>query len=176
MSLLSEVLVISGVAMDLVGATILSHPHNAESMVDIREEIGAEKSALGEKDAFATQAQLLAEKRIGFFLLTLGLSLYLAGLVMKTTEGTWTMAALAAGVVVTGLAGSALWVRMRGRRIRRETRKPAAPSLRLISSPSVLLNVAGRDSSEGSRSPVGHRFWTGAMRTSENAPSGRLGE
>ena len=32
-------------------------------MVDIREEIGAEKSALGEKDAFATQAQLLAEKR-----------------------------------------------------------------------------------------------------------------
>jgi hypothetical protein len=39
---------------------------------------------------------------------------------MKTTEGTWTMAALAAGVVVAGLAGSALWVRMRGRRIRRE--------------------------------------------------------
>jgi hypothetical protein len=40
-SLLSEVLVISGVAMDLVGATVLSHAHNAESMVDIREEIGA---------------------------------------------------------------------------------------------------------------------------------------
>jgi hypothetical protein len=35
-SLLSEVLVISGVAMDLVGATVLSHAHNAESMVDIR--------------------------------------------------------------------------------------------------------------------------------------------
>ena len=51
MSLLSEVLVISGVAMDLVGATVLSHAHNAESMVDIRVEIGAEKSALGEKDA-----------------------------------------------------------------------------------------------------------------------------
>ena len=41
MSLLSEVLVISGVAMDLVGATVLSHAHNAESMVDIRVEIGA---------------------------------------------------------------------------------------------------------------------------------------
>lgn len=120
MSLLSEVLVIGGVALDLVGATVLSHAHNAESMVEIREEIGAEKSALGEKDAFATQAQLLAEKRIGFFLLTLGLTLYLAGLVLKTTEGTWTMAALAAGVVIVGLAGSALWVRMRGRRIRRE--------------------------------------------------------
>ena len=60
MSLLSEVLVISGVAMDLVGAAVLSHAHNAESMVDIREEIGAEKSALGEEDATATQAQLLA--------------------------------------------------------------------------------------------------------------------
>ena len=54
-------MVISGVAMDLVGATVLSHAHNAEFMVDIREEIGVEKSALGEKDA--TQAQLLAEKR-----------------------------------------------------------------------------------------------------------------
>ena len=88
MGLLSEVLVIGGVAMDLVGASVLSHAHNAESMVEIREEIGAEKSALGERDAFATQAQLLAEKRIGFFLLTFGLSLYLVGLVLKTTEGT----------------------------------------------------------------------------------------
>jgi hypothetical protein len=35
-------------------------------MVDIREEIGAVKSALGEEDAVATQAQLLAEKRVGF--------------------------------------------------------------------------------------------------------------
>jgi hypothetical protein len=79
LSLLSEVLVISGVAMDLVGAAVLSHAHNAESMVDIHEEIGAEKSALGEEDAVATQAQLLAEKRVGFFLLALGLSLYLGG-------------------------------------------------------------------------------------------------
>ena len=120
MSLLSEVLVISGVAMDLVGAAVLSHAHNAESMVDIREEIGAEKSALGEKDAFATQAQLLAEKRVGFFILTLGLSLYLAGLVLKTTEGVGVMAALAVGVVVAGLAGSALWVRIRGRQIHKQ--------------------------------------------------------
>ena len=120
MSPLSEVLVIGAAAMDLVGASVLSHAHNAESMVEIREEIGAEKSALGERDAFATQAQLLAEKRIGFFLLTFGLSLYLVGLVLKTTEGTWTMAALATGVVVLGLAGSALWLRMRGHQIRRK--------------------------------------------------------
>ena len=123
MSLLSEVLVISGVAMDLVGAVVLSHAHNAESMVDIREEIGVEKSALGEEDAAATQAQLLAEKRVGFFLLALGLSLYLAGLILKTTEGVWAMAALGVGVVVVGLGGTAVWVRIRGHQFRREIRR-----------------------------------------------------
>ena len=123
MSLLSEVLVISGVAMDLVGAAVLSHAHNAESMVDIREEIGAEKSALGEEDAAATQAQLLAEKRVGFFILALGLSLYLAGLILKSTEGIWTMAALGVGVVVVGFGGTALWVKIRGRQFRRKIRQ-----------------------------------------------------
>jgi hypothetical protein len=123
LSLLSEVLVISGVAMDLVGAAVLSHAHNAESMVDIREEIGAEKSALGEEDAVATQAQLLAEKRIGFFILAVGLSVYLVGLVLKSTEGIWTMAALALGVVVVGLGGTALWVRIRGHQLRKEIRQ-----------------------------------------------------
>ncbi len=123
MSLLSEVLVISGVAMELVGAVVLSHAHNAESMVDIREEIGAEKSALGEEDTFATQAQLLAEKRVGFVVLALGLSLYLAGLVLKSTEGIWTMAALAVGVVVVGFGGTALWVKIRGRQFRRKIRQ-----------------------------------------------------
>ncbi len=123
MSLLSEVLVISGVALDLVGAAVLSHAHNAESMVDIREELGAEKSALGEEDAVATQAQLLAEKRVGFFLLALGLSLYLAGLVLKSTEAIWTMAALGVGVVVAGLGGTALWVRIRGHQFRRDIRQ-----------------------------------------------------
>jgi hypothetical protein len=123
LSLLSEVLVISGVAMDLVGAAVLSHAHNAESMVDIREEIGAEKSALGEEDATATQAQLLAEKRVGFFLLALGLSLYLAGLILKSTECVWTMAALGVSVVVVGLGGTALWVRIRGHQLRKEIRR-----------------------------------------------------
>lgn len=87
MSLLTEVLIIGGVAMDLVGAV-------------------------------GTQAQLLAEKRVGFFILTAGLSLYLAGLVLKTTEGVGVMAAVAVGVVALGLASAALWVRIRGRRIR----------------------------------------------------------
>jgi hypothetical protein len=52
--LLAEILIISGVAMDLVGAGVLSHAHNAESIAEIRAEIGAEKSAVGENDAIAT--------------------------------------------------------------------------------------------------------------------------
>jgi hypothetical protein len=70
-----------------------------------------------------TQAQLLAEKRVGFVVLALGLSLYLAGLVLKSTEGIWTMAALAVGVVVVGFGGTALWVKIRGRQFRRKIRQ-----------------------------------------------------
>jgi hypothetical protein len=40
MSFVSEALVISGVALDLVGTTVLSHAHNAESALELREEIG----------------------------------------------------------------------------------------------------------------------------------------
>lgn len=118
MSLLSEVLIISGVALDLVGAAVLSHAHNAESIAEIRAEIGAEKSAVGENDAIATHAQLLAEKRFGFFTLTLGLTLYLTGLVLKSPEGLGPMAALAAGVVVAGVISAVLWTKMVGGRIR----------------------------------------------------------
>jgi hypothetical protein len=75
------------VALDLLGAAVLSHAHNAESIAEIRAEIGAEKSAVGENDAIATHAQLLAEKRFGFFTLTLGLTMYLIGLVMNSPEG-----------------------------------------------------------------------------------------
>ena len=86
MALITEVLLVSGVAMDLVGAGVLSHAHNAESIVELREDIGEEGSAVGEDDALSTHAQLLAEKRIGFFLLTVGLVLYLSGLVSKSPE------------------------------------------------------------------------------------------
>ena len=37
---MTEVLIIGGVAMDLVGAGVLSHAHNAESIAEIRAEIG----------------------------------------------------------------------------------------------------------------------------------------
>ena len=79
MALVTEILLVSGVALDLVGAGILSHAHNAESIVELREDIGEEGSAVGEPDAISTHAQLLAEKRIGFLLLTLGLVLYRRG-------------------------------------------------------------------------------------------------
>ena len=83
MSVVTEVLLVSGVALDLVGAGVLSHAHNAESIVELREAIGEEGSAVGESDPISTHAQLLSEKRIGFLLLTVGLLLYLSGLVLR---------------------------------------------------------------------------------------------
>lgn len=123
MSLLTEVLIVSGVAMDLVGAGVLSHAHNAESIAEIKAEIGAEKKALGEDDAIGTHAQLLAEKRIGFFILTAGLVMYLAGLVLKSPEGAGLMAAVAAGVVVAGLILVVAWTKISGDRVRNRARE-----------------------------------------------------
>lgn len=124
MALYSEVLLVSGVALDLVGAGVLSHAHNAESIVELREDIGEddEGSAVGEDDALSTHSQLLAEKRIGFFLLTLGLVLYLSGLVSKSPEGVGTMAPIAGGVVLAALLVSVLFTRMVGHRIREQAR------------------------------------------------------
>lgn len=48
MSFLGEALIVCGVAMDLVGAGVLSHAHNAESIAEIRAEVGAEKSGVDE--------------------------------------------------------------------------------------------------------------------------------
>jgi hypothetical protein len=122
MALLDEVLLVSGVALDLVGAGVLSHAHNAESIVELREEMGEEGSAVGEPDAISTHAQLLAEKRIGFFLLTVGLVLYLTGLVLKSSEGVATMAPIAVGVVVAGIVVALTFTRVVGTRVRDQAR------------------------------------------------------
>ena len=123
MALVTEILLVSGVALDLVGAGVLSHAHNAESIVELREDIGEEGSAVGEPDAISTHAQLLAEKRIGFLLLSLGLVLYLTGVVLKSPEGLALMAPLAGGVVVVGFAVSAIFTRVVGKRIRDQARQ-----------------------------------------------------
>ncbi|HEU5485601.1 MAG TPA: hypothetical protein VFU98_11895 [Microlunatus sp.] len=123
MALLTELLMVSGVALDLVGAGVLSHAHNAESIVELREDIGEEGTAVGEPDALATHAQLLAEKRIGFLLLTLGLVLYLSGLVMKSPEGLSVMVPIAAGVVIAGLLISVVFTNVVGNRIREQARR-----------------------------------------------------
>ena len=123
MALVTEMLLVSGVALDLVGAGVLSHAHNAESIVELRQDIGEEGSAVGEPDALSTHAQLLAEKRIGFLLLTLGLVLYLSGLVLKSPEGPATMGLLAGGVVIVSLAVSAAFTRVIGNRIRGQARQ-----------------------------------------------------
>jgi hypothetical protein len=123
MALITEVLLVSGVALDLVGAGVLSHAHNAESIVELREDIGEEGSAVGEPDAVSTHAQLLAEKRIGFLLLTVGLLLYLSGLVSKSSEGIGLMGPIAAGVVIAALVTSLFFTRVVGGRIREQARE-----------------------------------------------------
>lgn len=123
MTLVTEVLLVSGVALDLVGAGVLSHAHNAESIVELREDMGEEGSAVGEPDAISTHAQLLAEKRIGFFFLTLGLVLYLTGVVMKSPESLATMGTIAVVVVLAGLGASVVFTRVVGTRIREQARK-----------------------------------------------------
>ena len=120
MSLVTEVLMVSGVALDLVGAGILSHAHNAESIAELRENIGEEGSAVGEPDAISTHAKLLAEKRIGFLLLTVGLVLYLSGLVLKSPEGGGTMGTVAVGVVVAGLVTGVVFTKVVGSRVRQQ--------------------------------------------------------
>lgn len=123
MGLVTEVLLVSGVALDLVGAGVLSHAHNAESIVELREDIGAEGAAVGEPDALSTHAQLLAEKRVGFLLLTVGLVLYLSGLVLKSPKGLAMMGTIAGGVVMAGLVTSVVFTRMFGNRIHEQARR-----------------------------------------------------
>jgi hypothetical protein len=122
-ALVTEMLLVCGVALDLVGAGVLSHAHNAESIVELREDMGEEGSAVGEPDALSTHAQLLAEKRIGFLLLTLGLILYLSGIVLKSPEGLVMMGSIAAGVVVAGMVVSVVFTRVVGSRIRDQARQ-----------------------------------------------------
>lgn len=124
MSLLTEVLVVSGVALDLVGAGVLAHAHNVESVVALREEIDDddEGAALGEPDAVSTHAKLLAEKRIGFLLLSIGLVLYLSGLVLKSSEDPLLMGAVALGVVGAGVVTSVVFTRRVGAHVRRQAR------------------------------------------------------
>ena len=126
MALVTEMLLVGGVALDLVGAGVLSHAHNAESIVELRQDIGAEGSAVGEPDAISTHAQLLAEKRIGFLLLTVGLILYLSGIVLKSPESVATMGLVAGGVVITGLVVSLVFTRVVGNRIRAQARQAEA--------------------------------------------------
>src|SRR3712207_1586075 len=123
MALLTEVLMVSGVALDLVGAGVLSHTHNAESIVELRENIGEEGSAVGEPDAVSTHAQLLAEKRIGFLLLTVGLVLYLTGLVLKSPEGVALMGTIAGVVLLASVVVSLVFTRVVGGRIRERARE-----------------------------------------------------
>ncbi len=124
MSLVTEVLLVSGVALDLVGAGVLSHAHNAESIVELRQDVGDDEgAAVGEPDALSTHSQLLAEKRIGFLLLTIGLVLYLSGLVLKSPEGVALMGTIGAAVVIGGIVTSLVFTRVVGGKVRDQARE-----------------------------------------------------
>jgi hypothetical protein len=86
-------------------------------------DIGEEGAAVGENDALSTHAQLLAEKRIGFLLLTVGLMLYLSGVVLKSPEGLTMMGTIAGGVVMASLVTSVVFTRVLSNRIRERTRR-----------------------------------------------------
>ncbi len=113
----------SGVALDLVGAAVLSHAHNADSIAELRDEAGDGGSAVGEPDMIATHAQLLAEKRIGFLILTVGLTLYLCGTVLKSKEDTLLMALIGAGVVVGGFVVASAFTHVVGHKIHEQARR-----------------------------------------------------
>ncbi len=66
---------------------------------------------------------MLAEKRIGFLLLTVGLVLYLSGLVLKSPEGLAMMGTIAGGVVMAGLVTSVVFTRVVGNRTREQARQ-----------------------------------------------------
>jgi hypothetical protein len=104
---------------------VLSHAHNVESTLELREEISGDERALGEKDAIATHARLLSEQRVGFLILAFGLALFLAGLVLRTSEGIVVMAVFAAGMLALGLGAAALWIKVGTKRVSRQTREAA---------------------------------------------------
>ena len=83
----------------------------------------ARRAPRWEPDALSTHAQLLAEKRVGFLLLTVGLVLYLSGLVWKSPEGLALMGTITGGVVIAGLVSSVVFTRVVGNRIREQARR-----------------------------------------------------
>ncbi len=126
MSTMVDVILVGGVALELVGAGVLSHSHNAESIVELRRVIGDEGTAVGESDELSTHAQLLAEKRIGFLLLTVGLVVSLVGLVADSSEGAGTMGAIAVATVLVGLVISVIFTKVAGARFRDQARQARA--------------------------------------------------
>jgi hypothetical protein len=126
MSLVTESLLVGGVALELVGAGMLAHSANAESIVELRELAGVEGTAVGEPDAISTHAKLLAEKRVGFLWLATGLVLTAIGLVLGSTEGVILMGAVAAAAVLFGLLTSLFVTRRAGNRYRDQARSAAA--------------------------------------------------
>lgn len=123
MSLLSEVLVIGDRDGPRGGGDALPRAQRGIHSGDPGGGRRREERALGEDDAIATHAQLLAEKRIGFFILTAGITTHLTGTVLKSPEGVWAMAVLAAGVVAVGITFTVIWTKVVGGKVREQARR-----------------------------------------------------
>lgn len=124
MSLISEVLVISGVALDLVGASVLSHSHNAESALELREEIGGgARARRGERHRHPRAATLGEAHRIS----TPGLrALATPGGAGAGVHGRHLDDGGYRGwVILLGLATAVIWVKVGSRKVREEAQEAA---------------------------------------------------
>jgi hypothetical protein len=72
--------------------------------------------------AWLGRARLLSEKRVGFLIMAFGLALYLAVLVVGTSEGIVVMAVFAVRMLALGLGASALWIKLGTKRVSRQAR------------------------------------------------------
>ena len=68
---------------------------------------------------------IVRRKRVGFLVLAIGLALYLAGLVLGTSESFVGMAVFAAGVLAFGLGAAALWIKVGTKRVIQQTHEAA---------------------------------------------------
>jgi hypothetical protein len=102
---------------------VLSHAHNVDSTLELREEISGDECALDEKDAIVTHARLLSENRISLLILASGLALYMAGLVVGTSKNFVEMVVVSAGMLALGLGTAALWIKVGTKRVSWQTRE-----------------------------------------------------
>ena len=87
-----------------------------------------------------------------------GLALYLAGLVLGTSEGIVVMAVFAAGMLALGLGAAALWMKVGTKRVSRQTHEAAHSEDTEVSDHRMakIVRVPVRSAIPKSRVSTGH--------------------